>query len=286
MFLGKDFRYAIPWNLFLISLGSTIYTFGIKTLAVPHQFMPGGIFGISSLIYYATEFLNPGMLFFFLNVPIFVFGWFKISRRFCLYSFYAMVYTTLIYQIIPTSFSIANQVYACVACGAMVGFGAGIVLRSLGSGGGTDIIAVYLYQKYNIGIGRFSFVFNFVLFGFSLAVLSPDLVVASMILVFISSMTVEKTLALFSQRKVVFIISNRPEEIGRKIVDELRRGATFLKGVGAYTGQDKKILMTVVNNIQLKRLEELVFTVDPEAMFIVENTFSVLGRGFDRRKVY
>jgi uncharacterized membrane-anchored protein YitT (DUF2179 family) len=286
MFLSNEFRYSIPWNLFLISLGTAIYTVSVKALAVPHLFLPGGAFGVASLIYYATGWLDPGLLFFLLNIPIFIFGWFKVSRRFCLYSMYAMVFTTFIYQTVNIPFFIENQVYACVACGALSGFGVGIILRSLGSSGGMDIIAVYLYQKYNIGIGRFSFGFNFILFFFSLLTLTPDLVVASMIMVFISALTIDNTLALFSQRKVVLVISSMSEEIAREVNQRMRRGATFLHGVGAYTGNEKKILMTVINNIQLKQLEEIVFTVDPDALFIVENTFSVLGRGFTPRKVY
>ena len=66
----------------------------------------------------------------------------------------------------------------------------------------------------------------------------------------------------------------------------MKQSATFLKGFGAYSRKKKNVLMTVVNNVQLKRLEELVFTADPHSLFIVENTFSVLGSSFSRRKIY
>jgi uncharacterized membrane-anchored protein YitT (DUF2179 family) len=66
----------------------------------------------------------------------------------------------------------------------------------------------------------------------------------------------------------------------------LRRGATFLHGQGAYTGAAKKIIMTVVNNYEVKRLEEAVFTVDNSALMITENTFNVIGKGFSNRKIY
>ena len=76
-------------------------------------------------------------------------------------------------------------------------------------------------------------------------------------------------------------------ELGERDEDQrLARGATLLDGVGSYTGKHKKIIMTIVHNYQLKRLEETVFAVDPQAFMIMENTFNVYGKGFSRRKVY
>jgi uncharacterized membrane-anchored protein YitT (DUF2179 family) len=91
---------------------------------------------------------------------------------------------------------------------------------------------------------------------------------------------------MFNQRKMVIIISDRSDSIAKAIFEKLNRGSTFLFGRGAYTGRRKKVIMTVVNNYQLKRLEEAVFNVDSDAFFITENTFNVIGKGFSRRKLY
>jgi len=85
---------------------------------------------------------------------------------------------------------------------------------------------------------------------------------------------------------VVFIISDHFETISREVREKLGMGGTLLNGQGTYSGDPKSVLMTVINNIQLKRLEEVVFTVDENALFIVDNTFSVLGKTFSKRKVY
>jgi uncharacterized membrane-anchored protein YitT (DUF2179 family) len=161
-----------------------------------------------------------------------------------------------------------------------------VILRSLGSGGGLDIIAVILNQRYNIGVGRVYMMFNLILFGVTLSYMSTDLVIASIILVFFMSVSVDYVLTLFSQRKVTYIISEKYPEISEVILKDLKRGATILKAQGAYSGKDRNILMTITNNVQQKRLEELAFKIDPEAMFIVENTFTVLGSGFGKRKLY
>jgi uncharacterized membrane-anchored protein YitT (DUF2179 family) len=92
-------------------------------------------------------------------------------------------------------------------------------------------------------------------------------------------------LAISNQRKWC---SSSPinDRIAREIHTRLNRGVTFLDGSGAYTGKAKKIILTVVHNYQLKRVEEAALSIDPNAFMITENTFNVLGRGFSRRKVY
>ncbi|MFP4316269.1 MAG: YitT family protein [Desulfovibrionales bacterium] len=282
----QEITYSIPWNLFLITVGSVIFSVSLKGIALPHNFIAGGLFGSSLLLHYATGLLSAGVIYFLLNLPMFVIGWRYIGRRFMFYSLFAMVVTSLAFEVITVDFGIKNQLYAAVACGVLSGFGAGIVLRSLGSNGGLDVVAVWLFQRYNIGIGKFYLLFNLVLFLLTAMFLDIDLVIASLIMVFISSGMVEHTLSMFSQRKVVLIVSDKTEDIAREVLSRLKLGATFIKGQGAYSGRDKNILMTVINNIQLKKLEEIVFTEDEQALFIVENTFNVLGSSFSKRKIY
>jgi uncharacterized membrane-anchored protein YitT (DUF2179 family) len=113
-----------------------------------------------------------------------------------------------------------------------------------------------------------------------------DLVVASMISVLVTSFTVDYCLSLFNQRKLALIISEKPDEIADEVMSALKIGATLLPGIGAYKRQSKTVLMVVINNILLKRLEEIVFTNDPHSLFIVDNTFTVLGSTFSKRKIY
>lgn len=281
----SKFAYSILWNCALIVGGSLVQVVALKGIATPHQFVPGGLFGVSSLIYYLTDVLNPGLLYLLLNVPMFVLGYIFISRRFLWYSALAMFSITLLYQL-PVTIHIESQLYAALTMGVLLGAGAGMVLRSLGSNGGLDVIAVILYQKYNIGIGKTYFGFNLVLFSLSFASLDNDLVIASMIAVFVTSQTLDYTLSLFNQRKLAFIISEKSEAIADRVMTTLKIGTTLLPAMGAYRKENRTVMMVVINNIQLKRLEEIVFTTDDHALFIVENTFSVLGSTFSKRKIY
>ncbi len=282
----SKFVYSIFWNSGLIIIGSLIQAIALKGIATPHHFVPGGLFGIGSLIYYKTDLLNPGLLYLILNVPMFILGYLYISRRFLWYSALAMGVISLFYQLITFQIHIENQLYAALVFGVMLGAGAGMVLRSLGSNGGLDVAAVILNQKYNIGVGKVYFGFNAILFSLSFISLDNDLVIASMIAVFVCSVAVDYVLSMFNQRKLTFIISEKPQEIADQVMANLKIGTTMLPAIGAYHKQNRTVLMVVINNIQLKRLEEIVFTSDNHALFIVDNTFSVLGSTFSRRKIY
>ena len=133
---------------------------------------------------------------------------------------------------------------------------------------------------------RYFFYFNLALFSLSLGFLKLDVILYSLVLAFVVSQVMDYFLSMFNQRKMVIIISDKSDSIAKSIFSKLKRGGTFLYGRGAYTGRRKKVLLTVVNNYQLKRLEEAVFGIDSEAFFITESTFNVIGRGFSRRRVY
>ncbi len=281
-----DFYYSPVWNLFLITIGSVIWATGVKAIVVHHQFITGGLFGVSLLFYYGTDLLSPGITYAILNIPLFVLGWIMVSRRFFFYSLYAMILTAAAYEVVSLNLGVKDPLHAAIAGGLLCGAGSGIILRSLGSGGGLDVMAVIFNQRFNLGLGRFHLMFNSVLFFAASLYLEIDLIIASLILAFISAGAMDYVMAMFSQRKIAYIISDENTRIADAIIHDLQKGATFIRAQGAYTRRDRDIVMTITNNVQLKQLEQVVFTIDPNALFIVENTFNVIGSGFGRRRLY
>jgi uncharacterized membrane-anchored protein YitT (DUF2179 family) len=287
----KKLRYhqyisSVLWNLLLISAGSIVFGIGLKSIAVPHGFITGGISGLTLLFYYVSGLLSPGLWYLIVNIPIFLIGWIHVSRRFFLYSLYGMAAMSASIDLVRFSLPIHEPILAVLAGGVLMGAGTGIILHSLGSGGGLDIVAIILNQKFNLRMGTFFFGFNIILFAFSFGYLEPDLVLYSLFMSFITSQTLDYVMTVFNQRKMVFIISDLNQKIANAIQTRINRGVTFLNGSGAYTGREKKIILTVVHNYQLKRVEEAALSIDPEAFIITESTFNVLGRGFSKRKVY
>ncbi len=282
----KDFKFSIPWNLSLIALGSIIFVIGINGIVLHHTFIPGGFYGFCLFINYKTGFLSPGVLFFLLNIPFCLLGGRFISSRFVLYTIYGICVMSVASEYIVLDFGIEDQLYAAIAAGCICGVGGGIILRTFGSAGALDVIAIILYKYFNIGLGKTFLIFNVLLFSLVITNYSSDILIASILLTYVSSNSLDYTMRLFNQRKIVYVISDFSEKIANTLVNELNIGATFIKGQGVYSKQDKNILMAITNNIHLKRLEERVFSIDNDALFIVEESYDVIGASFRKRKIY
>jgi uncharacterized membrane-anchored protein YitT (DUF2179 family) len=282
----RSYAFSIPWNLFLLTVGSFLVAMAIKAVAVPQGLVSGGVSGIALLVYYFSQTLTPGLWLLILNIPIAVLGWVLVSRRFVLYTAYGMLAITVCMELITFTLPVQDPLLAAISAGALLGAGAGTSMRSLGSSGGLDIIGIILHQRYGFRIGQISFLFNAALFTVSFGMLETDVVLYSLIMVFVTAQIMDYVLSMFNQRKLVFVVSDHAAAIARAIMEEAHRGVTLLEGRGGYTGLPKQVVMTVVNNVQQKKLEELIFTLDPDAFVIFENTFNVIGKGFSRRKVY
>ena len=280
---NKALAESVVWNLLWLTLGSVLMAICIQSVAAPHGFLSGGVMGVALLVGYWSDTLTPLVWYSVLCVPVYALGWFCVGKRFLLYTAYGTLCTTLCSFVITFTIPIESEVYATVVGGVLHGAACGIMLRTMGSSGGTDVVAVLLKERWNVPIGQFNFMFNCLLFLTAASRMHLDLIVASMLMMFISASTLEYVLGLFNRRKLVMIISDHGEEISEAILVTERFGATLVRGKGAYSGSDREILLTVTNNVALKRLENLVFSIDPRALFIVENTFYVSGGQFARR---
>ncbi len=188
--------HGILLNLVLIAGGGFLLAIGIKSIAIPHGFITGGFSGLSLLIYYMFGGLTPGLWYLVLNIPLFIIGWIWLSRRFVFYSLFGMLVVTLGLDWISFEIPIQDPLLSALAAGAFIGAGAGIYLHSLGSAGGSDIIAIILNQKLNVPIGRFFFFSNLVLFSLSFHILDIDLILYSLVLTFIVSQVTDYFLSV------------------------------------------------------------------------------------------
>lgn len=277
---------GVPWNLFLLTVGGILATFGLKAFAMPHGFISGGLFGLSIFLYYQTDILPVAAWYALFCAPVALIALRYLSRRFVLYSLYGTLVTTVAAQVITYAAPVSEPLLAAIAGGTVCGVGTGIMLRTLGCDGGLTMAGMVLHQKFNIKIGAFSLAFNVILFSMGLAFMDLNLLLYSIVLVYVNSAIMDYSMNFTNQRKLVFVVSNKAEAMAAEILEKLHRGVTYLYTKGAYTNQERYVIMTVIHNYQLKRMEELVYRIDPSAFLIIENTYNVIGRGFSERKTY
>ncbi len=277
---------SLAWNIFLLAAGAFIFIVGYNGIAAHHDFVPGALYGLAVVLQRIVPDLTLSQWYFILNVPLFVIALKGVSKRFFFLNLLTMSMIAVMTSYVHLDLGLRNEMYAAIASGAIMGAGGGIILRSYGGGGGLDVIAVILNQRYGIRFGVFYFGVNAAVMSFALSRFSPDKIVASLLMLFISSVLTEYVLSLFNQRKAVRIISRESEKIVHEITRVKKMHATLIPGKGGYSGESINMVYSITDNLRLRSLEQLVFDIDPEAIFVVENTFSVVGNNINRRKAY
>jgi uncharacterized membrane-anchored protein YitT (DUF2179 family) len=262
-----------------LSAGSLITAAGINGILIPHRFVSGGVTGLSLVIHYLMPSLSVAALYAAMNVPLFLAGWFFISRRFFLYSIVGtVIFSCAVAWVDVGVIPVRDQLLAAILAGIIMGTGSGIMLKSLGSAGGTDILAVILRQRFSIRLGTTSLAFNILVLAAAGAIFSLEAALYTLIYLFVSARILDLVVSGLNQRKAIFIISPRWQEISRGILEEVRRGVTILRGQGAYSQQEQQIIYTVINFRELGALKKIVSRHDPAAFVVVSDTTEVMGR--------
>jgi uncharacterized membrane-anchored protein YitT (DUF2179 family) len=277
----------IAGNLFLLTAGNIIYAAGINSIIIPQHFLSGGVMGVALVAHYLIPAINAGYAYFLLNIPLFLLGWFSVSRRFILYSAYGTVALSVI-----TAFgrfgtiTIINPILAAILGGIVCGVGCGIILRSQGSAGGLDIVAVYKNKKFGLRIGDTTTFVSAMVLGAGAVFLNFEAALYSLIFVFTNGKVLDAVLTGFNQRKSVFIISDCHQEIASLILSGLHRGVTYLEGSGGYSGRGKRVIFSIITLSELSKLKQIVSDIDPDAFVVVNDTLEVLGHRHGELRIY
>jgi len=268
---------TILLNLILLGAGSALCAASINGILIPHRFLSGGFVGLALVTYYLFPFMSVPWLYFLFNVPLFALGWMYVGRRFFLYSIAGTILFTLAVRWVDVSLPVQDPILAALLAGIIGGTGAGIILRSLGSAGGVDILSVILLQRFSIRLGSTILGFNAIVLSLAAVFSSLEAALYTLIYMYVTSYVVNLVVTGWSQRKAVLIISPKWEQIHRGILQEIRRGATILQGRGAYSNQPEQILYTVITFRELPRLKRMIRDTDPHAFVVVTDTLEVMG---------
>jgi uncharacterized membrane-anchored protein YitT (DUF2179 family) len=269
---------TILWNLLLLFIGSALCAIAIKGILVPKLFLAGGLTGVSLLIHYGFSFLPVGLIYFILNIPLFVIGWMFVGQRFFFYSLAGMAIFSAVMMLPFAALPIDDMVLNALAAGIITGIGSGIILKSLGSAGGLDILTVILFKKFSIRPGPFVLAFNSILMLVAAFRIPLEMVLYTLIFIFVSTHFMNLVIIGMSQRKSTMIISPKWQEISQEIMNRLQRGVTVVLGQGGYTGKEMHILYSVITIAELSRFKEIIRKIDPEAFVVVTETLEVMGK--------
>jgi uncharacterized membrane-anchored protein YitT (DUF2179 family) len=272
-------------NVLIILAGCAIFGAGFNLFMIPHNMNAGGLSGLSMILVHLLQFGSVGTVTMLLNIPLFILGGWKIGKRFFAQSLLGMIASSVfidVFAILPRPD--VDPLAAALYGGAICGLGLGIVFLTGASTGGSDIIVRFLKRKWaHIPIGTINTCFDLTVVALT-GIAFGDITKAlySGIAVFIMGKVIDAVVYHFDYSRVALIITKKHDQVAKVISDQLGRGATFLHGEGAYSGEDTKVVLTAVKRQQLAELKRVVVETDPDAFIIVQEAHQVLGDGFSR----
>ncbi|WLD94226.1 YitT family protein [Alkalihalobacillus sp. AL-G] len=276
----------IALRVLLITIGAVMMGVGLEIFLVPNKVIDGGIVGISIMLSYISGW-SLGLFIFILNLPFFFIGYKQIGKTFALSTLYGIsvlsVTTTFLH---PVPAITQDVLLATVFGGIFIGIGVGIVIRYGGSLDGTEILAILFNKKTPFSVGEVIMFLNLFILSSAGFVFTWDRAMYSLIAYFVAYKTIDITITGLDESKSVWIISENYDLIGDSIMNRLGRGVTFLKGEGAYSGDDKKVIFCVINRLEEAKLKEIVTENDPSAFLAVADIAEVRGGRFKKRDIH
>lgn len=273
-----------------IFLGVLLCAAGYNMFLIPNDLAPGGFTGIAQLIHAATGW-PVGTVALCLNIPLFLLSARSLGIQFGFRSLVATVGLSLALdffpmpQAVPTGTANA-QFLACVFGGVINGAGFGLVIRGSATTGGSDMLAKLIHERFpTLSVGMLMFVVDALVILASAFVFDVVSALYALICVFLSGYVIDLLIDGLNAARAYFIISCHSEQISRRILAELERGATCFAARGAYTGEQRDVLLCVVSRMEAVPLKQIVAEIDPAAFVIATNVHEALGEGFKPNKV-
>ena len=265
---------------FEIVLGCLIGGAAYPLFLVPNNIAPGGLTGIATIFNYLWGW-PVGVTSMLLNLPLFLIGYKAMGRVFVFRSFVAtMLFSAFIdlLQLPPlTDDVLLGSVYGAL----VLGVGLGLIMRGGATTGGSDMVARMVHQKFPVvTVGAFLFLVDCAVILCAAFTMSARAALYALICIFVNAKAVDLVLAGFGSAKACFMITNQAESISRRILKELDRGATVLTATGAYSGEGRTVLISVVSSREVIPLKKIVRQEDEKAFMFITDTHETLGEGF------
>ena len=266
------------FELLFLTLGPLIAAFAIEIFLVPNNIIDGGVVGISIILQYLTKW-NLGLIIFLINLPFFFLAFNKIGKHFVLRTFYAITVLSIGVNFFHANhFHLTNDLLLVTVFGGIIlGAGVGLVLKNNGSMDGTEILSLVLSKKIGVTVGECIMFFNVFIYTAAGFVFGFEKALYSVLTYFIAYKVIDIVVEGFNTSKSVRIISNKYDEIGKTLINELEIGVTYIKAKGGFSGDDKTIIYCVMSRLELAKLKEITTSIDPSAFISIVDVHESFG---------
>lgn len=277
--------YIILGEYVIIGIGIFIMAIGLNYFLSPNTIAPGGVTGFAVVI---EELVNIPIYItnLVINIPLFIFGAKSLGKTTAIKTLYATILLSLFLRFMPALILTHDILLSSIFGGVLTGLGLGFVFKFGGTTGGTDLAGAIISDKFpNISLATAMMVIDlFVVVFAGVVEKNIDISLYSTIALFATIKVIDVILKGAGYSTAFYIITNKPDEIGQRLMLDVVTGVTSIKGKGMYTKEDKEILLCVVNRSLFTKVKEIVKELDPKAFIMVAEMYEVLGEGFSEIK--
>ena len=270
-------------NFIMMTIGATLYSAAIALLLDPNALAPGGVTGISIILSRLIP-VETGTLILLINIPILILGTWKFGWKFIISTIYCIGIISPLTNFFSAQFgAITEDLFlAALAGGSLLAVGIGLVFKAKATTGGVDIIVKILRLKMpHLKTSNLFLLMDAVVVGCSAFVFQDiDKALYAGMTVIVTSLVLDVVLYGKDEAKLIYIISDKSEEITKRLLDELSIGVTYVRGSGAYIGKEKNVIMCVVKKQISPKVEDVIKSEDPQAFLIVSSAQEIYGEGY------
>lgn len=269
-----------------ITIGAILMATGLEIFLVPNHVIDGGITGISIMLAHIIGW-KLGIFIFILNLPFVYMGYKQMGKTFAFSTVYGIIVLSIFVSFFHPIPAFTDDILLATVFGGMIlGMGVGIVIRNGGALDGTEILALVITKKVPFSVGQIIMFINIFILGAAGFVFSWDRAMYSLLAYVIASKAIDAVVAGLEESKSVWIISDEAEEIGNAINARLGRGVTYIKGQGAFTGDSKKVIFSIITRLEESKLTTIVEDIDPTAFLAIADISEVRGGRFKKKDIH
>ena len=269
----------------IITVGTVIMAAGIYFFKFPNNFSTGGVSALSMILTALFPILTAGQYMMIINVLLLIVGLLVFGKNFAVKTIYSSlllsVCTRIFEVIVPLAQPLTNEKFLeLIFAIGLTAIGSALIFNEAASSGGTDIIAMILKKFTNLNIGRALLCSDIILAAASLWVFDISTGMFSILGLVMKAFVVDNVIDGINLSKCFTIITDKDKEICASINEELHRGATVSVCSGAFTGEDRRMIITVLNRNQAVLLKQFIKKTDKNAFTMITNSSDILGKGF------
>ena len=264
-------------------IGCSLYAIGVNSFSLPNSIAQSGVTGLAIIFNYLFD-VPVGTINFVLNVPLLILMWIFLGKKLVARTLWvtALLSVSLdVFALFMPAYT-GDKILSALFCGVLQGAGLGLIMITGATSGGTDIVARLIHKRWpHITVGSMVLLSDAVIVGAGMLVFgSIESGLYAIILIFVSSKVIDTMIYGTGNGKMLMVVTQKADAVSKAIVTSTPRGVSILPAVGAYTGENKNILLCVARKSEISNIIKIIKSVDDKTFIIVSEANEILGEGF------